>query len=102
MVAERDGARDSLRVVVHQRLASWDVRCPESIQVGETAQLKTANHADARGNPMAVPFTPVLWFLDPYYYEGLATLSASGEVTGVAPGDILVQTFANNVERLCI
>lgn len=95
LVATYGDIADSVRLVVHQRLDSWTNTCPESIAVGETVELRTRLAVDARGNPMAVPFDGPLW--RSYLADATeATVTPSGEVTGVSPGEYVAQSHAPN------
>jgi hypothetical protein len=102
LVATRGAMEDSVRVVVHQRLSSWDPACPSPVQVGQTVQLGFTNPRDANDRPMAIAFPALVWSGFSIDGVGEATVTPTGELTGVAPGEYMgVSRSTAAPERHC-
>jgi hypothetical protein len=79
VVFAADRGRDSIRITVEQVAVTWDIVCPTSIRVGETARLSVANPRDARDNALTIPAAAVEW--TPGFETSVPSIGASATVT---------------------
>lgn len=99
-VTTLDGVSDSIRLVVRQRIVSWDSSCPATVPVGQTVALAGDSYRDANDRLVAgIEPPPLTWAAgEPHDPGASATVTPDGQFTAHATGIWITSSTSPGIE----